>query len=70
METLYLLIPIAAFLVVVAVGLFLWSIKSGQFEDLEGPGFKILMDDDKDMIPDDARLPEKNSPKKNRENVK
>ena len=55
MSTLYLLIPLAAILVLVAVGLFLWSIKSGQFEDLEGPGFRILMDDDEDMIPDDAK---------------
>ena len=55
MSTLYLLIPLAAILVIIAVALFLWSIKSGQFEDMEGPGFRILMDDDEDMIPDDAK---------------
>lgn len=55
MSTLYLLIPIAALLVIIAIGLFLWSIKSGQFEDLEGPGFKMLMDDDDDMIPEEAK---------------
>ena len=56
MSTLYLLIPLAAILVVIAVVLFLWSIKSGQFEDMEGPGFRILMDDDEDLIPDDAKV--------------
>jgi len=56
MSTLYLLIPLAAILVLVAVALFLWSIKSGQFEDMEGPGFRILMDDDEEMIPDDAKV--------------
>lgn len=56
MSTLYLLIPLAAILVIIAVALFLWSIKSGQFEDMEGPGFRILMDDDEDMIPDDAKV--------------
>lgn len=56
MSTLYLLIPIAVILVIVAVLLFIWSIKSGQFEDLEGPGFKILMDDDDDLVPDDAKV--------------
>jgi cbb3-type cytochrome oxidase maturation protein len=56
MSTLYLLIPLAAILVLIAAGLFIWSIKSGQFEDMEGPGFRILMDDDEDMIPDDAKV--------------
>ena len=56
METLYFLIPLAALLVIIAAGLFIWSIKSGQFEDMEGPGFRILMDDDEDMIPDDAKV--------------
>ena len=56
MSTLYFLIPIAAILVIIAAFLFIWSIKSGQFEDMDGPGFRILMDDDDEMIPDDARV--------------
>jgi len=64
MSTLYLLIPLAAILVIIAIGLFLWSIKSGQFEDMEGPGFRILMDDDEHMIPDDAKVKKKESDKK------
>lgn len=56
MSTLYLLIPLAILLVIIAAALFIWSIKSGQFEDLEGPGFRVLMDDDEDMIPDDAKI--------------
>jgi len=59
MSTLYLLIPLAAILVIVAAGLFIWSIKSGQFEDMEGPGFRVLMDDDEDMIPEDAKVKKK-----------
>lgn len=46
MESLYLLIPVSVVLVfAIAVG-FWWSVRSGQFDDLEGPGFRILMDDD------------------------
>ena len=56
MSTLYLLIPLAAIVVIVAAGLFIWSIKSGQFEDMEGPGFRVLMDDDEDMLPEDAKV--------------
>lgn len=29
----------------------LWAIKNGQFDDLEGPAQRILMDDDDPMIP-------------------
>ncbi len=35
----------------IAIGIFLWAIKSGQYEDLEGPAHRILMDDDDPRIP-------------------
>lgn len=45
-SSLYILIPLSLLLVLV-IGLILWwSVRSGQFDDLEGPGFRILMDDD------------------------
>jgi cbb3-type cytochrome oxidase maturation protein len=46
MESLFLLIPISVILVVLLAGILYWSIKVGQFDDLEGPGEAILMDDD------------------------
>ena len=33
-------------LVLLIIGIFAWSVKSGQFDDLEGPAHRILMDDD------------------------
>ena len=46
MDILYLLIPLSlVFAGVIAVGL-IWAVKSGQFEDMEGPAHRILMDDD------------------------
>lgn len=51
MEILYLLIPIAVLLVSVIVWAFIWAIKSGQFDDLEGPAHSILMDDDHPSSP-------------------
>ena len=46
MEILYLLIPLSVVLVfLIGIG-FWWSLKSGQFEDLEGPAYRILHDDD------------------------
>jgi cbb3-type cytochrome oxidase maturation protein len=46
MESLYLLIPFSVALVFVIAVIFWRSVKGGQFDDLEGPGFRILMDDD------------------------
>ncbi|MBV7296767.1 cbb3-type cytochrome oxidase assembly protein CcoS [Enterovibrio paralichthyis] len=47
MESLYILIPIAIVLVCVAVAVFIWAVKSEQFEDLERQGMSILLDDEK-----------------------
>lgn len=45
------LLALAGFMVVVAgIGIF-WAIRSGQFEDMEGPAQRILMDDDDPRIP-------------------
>lgn len=49
-----------------AAGGVLWAIKSGQFDDLEGPAQRILMDDDDPRIPfnrlkaapDETRIPD------------
>jgi len=47
MDIIYLLIPIALFLAVLVAAVFFWSIRSGQFDDMEGPAHRILMDDDR-----------------------
>lgn len=47
MEVLYLLIPISVALIFLIAWFFLWAVKSGQFDDMEGPAHRILMDDDK-----------------------
>lgn len=46
MESLYLLIPISIFFILIAVALFVWAVKSGQYDDLESEGERILFDDD------------------------
>ncbi|MCX7165044.1 MAG: cbb3-type cytochrome oxidase assembly protein CcoS [Rhodocyclales bacterium] len=51
MDILYLLIPLSLVLVFVIAALFWWSLKSGQYEDLEGPGYRVLMDDDETDAP-------------------
>jgi len=46
MDILYLLIPLSVVSVFLIGVAFWWSVKSGQFDDLEGPAHRILMDDD------------------------
>ncbi|MBU2898941.1 cbb3-type cytochrome oxidase assembly protein CcoS [Vibrio hepatarius] len=46
MESLYILIPIAIVLVCIAIAIFIWAVKSDQFEDLERQGHNILFEDD------------------------
>ena len=49
MEALYLLIPLSVVLVFAIAVAFWWSLRNGQYDDLEGPGYRVLMDDDKPM---------------------
>ena len=46
---------VLAGLMAVAIAFFLWTVRSGQYDDLEGPAHRILMDDDDPMIPQNAR---------------
>ena len=46
MDVLVYLIPIAIFLGAVGLGGFLWALKSGQFDDMDGAAERILHDDD------------------------
>jgi cbb3-type cytochrome oxidase maturation protein len=46
MDVIYGLIPGMILLGVVAVLVFFWAAKSGQFDDMEGEANRILMDDD------------------------
>ena len=46
MTILYLLIPLGLLLIALAVGVFFWAVKSGQFDDLDGPAQRILHDDE------------------------
>ncbi|WP_107852663.1 cbb3-type cytochrome oxidase assembly protein CcoS [Oceanimonas marisflavi] len=44
----YLILPIALILLVVAIAVFFWSVRSNQFEDLDRQGNNILFDDDQE----------------------
>jgi cbb3-type cytochrome oxidase maturation protein len=47
MNIIFVLIPLGLILVAFAVWAFFWATGSGQFDDLDGPAWKILLDDDR-----------------------
>ena len=49
MSILIFLIPIALILGLVGLLAFIWSLKSGQYEDLDGAAQRILLDDDEEQ---------------------
>jgi len=46
MTILLVLIPLGLVLLGLAIGAFVWAVRHGQFEELEGEGLRILLDDD------------------------
>ena len=58
MRILFLLIPMALGVAGVALWAFLWAVRTGQFDDLEGPAHRILMDDDDPRLPGRQRPPD------------
>jgi cbb3-type cytochrome oxidase maturation protein len=50
-EVIYFLIPLMIVIGLVMVGVLFWAARSGQYDDLEGPANRILMDDDDPMLP-------------------
>ncbi len=46
MNAIYILIPIGLLFLVVAIGALAWALNSGQYDDLDSPGVRILSDDE------------------------
>ena len=55
MEVIYWLVPAIIAGGAMMVGVLFWAIKGGQFEDMEGPAQKILMDDDDLKLPGNVK---------------
>ena len=45
MEILYIMIPLGLVLVAIGLWAFFWATGSGQFDDLDSPGWTVLEDD-------------------------
>jgi cbb3-type cytochrome oxidase maturation protein len=50
MDVIYSLIPGMIVFGLVFVGILIWAVKKGQYEDMEGNASRILLDDDEDAM--------------------
>jgi cbb3-type cytochrome oxidase maturation protein len=53
MSAVYIALPVALLLAIAGVAAFIWATKSGQMDDLETPGQRILFDDDATAVRND-----------------
>lgn len=51
MEVIYSLIPGMIVLGLIFVGILIWAVKKGQYDDMEGDGQRILLDEDEEKLP-------------------
>lgn len=52
MDAIIYLIPVALLLGALGLAGFLWSLKSGQYEDLDGAAHRILFDEEEEKNPE------------------
>jgi cbb3-type cytochrome oxidase maturation protein len=65
MSILYFLVPMGVLIVAGALWAFFWAVDSGQFDDLESPAWRILLDDD--SRPPEGSTPAEESRSRNEE---
>jgi cbb3-type cytochrome oxidase maturation protein len=46
MSVVFVLLPLALLIAGIAVALFIWAVRSGQYDDLDTPAVRILFDDE------------------------
>ena len=51
MNVLYFLVPLAILLAVAGVGAFMWAVRNGQFDDVETPAIRMLLDEEEPAAP-------------------
>ena len=53
MNVLYVLVPLALALALGGVAAFRWAVRDGQFDDVDTPAFRVLLDDPEPDTPAD-----------------
>lgn len=56
MNIIFIMIPMAIVLIAMAVAFFFWATNNKQFDDLDSPAYRILLDDERDEVMKSAQL--------------
>lgn len=59
MEVIYLLVPLSLAFLGIAIWIFFWAVRTAQFEDLEGPAHRLILDDREEQAVRQARAGER-----------
>ncbi len=51
MDIIYITIPVTLIFIAIAVGIFFWATKNGQYDDMDSPANRILYDEEEDKKP-------------------
>ena len=63
MDIVYVLLPLALLLGFIGLLAFMWTLKSGQYDDLDGAAWRAIMDDDQELNPNFKQAPkDENNP--------
>ena len=54
MEVIYKLIPTMIIIGLICIGILIWAVKKGQYDDLEGDAHRILLDEDEEKMSDSS----------------
>jgi cbb3-type cytochrome oxidase maturation protein len=52
MDFVFYLLPLALVMGLVGLTAFMWALRSGQYDDLEGSAWRAILDDDEELVPD------------------
>jgi cbb3-type cytochrome oxidase maturation protein len=69
MSVLYVVLPLALLLAIVAVAAFIWAVRSGQLDDLQTPALRMLHDDVPQPLPNPAAARQTASERRHRESL-
>ena len=67
MESLYLLIPISLVFIFIAIRIFFWAVNSGQYDDLDSEGERILFESDEPQEQQEIAIKNKRAVKNKKE---
>lgn len=59
MEVIYKLIPSMIVIGLICVGILIWAVKRGQYDDMEGDGQRLLLDEDEEKVRSSTKAGEK-----------